>query len=83
MCSKCVEKGMTDESRCPSDGPDVFPSEEELPDDPVSVDDIDPFIVDDDGFKDINNFALAELLARTAQDAELFARATQNEAEDE
>ena len=42
------------------DGPDDFPTEEELPDEPVTVDDIDPFTVDDDDFEDINDFAAAE-----------------------
>jgi hypothetical protein len=42
------------------DGPDEFPSEEELPDEPVTVDDIDPFSVDDDDFEDIDDFAAAE-----------------------
>ncbi|MFB6233680.1 MAG: winged helix-turn-helix domain-containing protein [Haloarculaceae archaeon] len=42
------------------DGPDEFPSEEELPDEPVTVDDIDPFSVDDDDFEAIDDFAAAE-----------------------
>ena len=42
------------------DGPDEFPSEEELPDEPVTVDDIDPFSVDDDDFENIDDFAAAE-----------------------
>jgi len=42
------------------DGPDEFPSEEEIPDVPVTVDDIDPFSVDDDDFEDIDDFAAAE-----------------------
>jgi hypothetical protein len=41
------------------DGPDEFPSEEEIPDEPVTVDDIDPFSVDDN-FEDIDDFAAAE-----------------------
>jgi len=41
------------------DGPDEFPSEEEIPDEPVTVDDIDPFSVDDD-FEDIDDFAATE-----------------------
>mgnify|MGYP000695882288 CR=1 FL=1 len=49
---------MTDE---PSpDGPDEFPSAEEIPDEAVTVDDIDPFSVDDDDFEDIDDFAAAE-----------------------
>jgi hypothetical protein len=50
---------MTNESPSP-DGPDEFPSEEELPDEPVTVDDIDPFSVDDDDFEDIDDFTAAE-----------------------
>jgi hypothetical protein len=50
---------MTDEPPSP-DGPDEFPIEDELPDDPVTVDDIDPFTVDDDDFEDVNDFAAAE-----------------------
>jgi hypothetical protein len=42
------------------DGPDEFPSEEEIPDEPVTVDDIDPFSVDDDDVEDIDDFAAAE-----------------------
>ncbi|WP_237561648.1 winged helix-turn-helix domain-containing protein [Halorubrum halophilum] len=50
---------MTDEPPSP-DGPDEFPTEAELPDEPVTVDDIDPFTVDDDDFEDIDDFAGAE-----------------------
>lgn len=50
---------MTDEPPSP-DGPDEFPTDEELPDETVTVDDIDPFTVDDDDFEDINDFAAAE-----------------------
>jgi len=50
---------MTDEPPSP-DGPDEFPDEEELPDEPVTVDDIDPFTVDDGDFEDIDDFAVAE-----------------------
>ncbi len=42
------------------DGPDEFPTEEELPDETITVDDIDPFTVDDDDYEDIDNFAIAE-----------------------
>lgn len=44
----------------PPDGPDEFPTEAELPNDPVTVADIDPFAVADDGFEDIDDFAAAE-----------------------
>jgi len=58
---------MTDEPPSP-DGPDGFPTEEELPDEPVTVDDIDPFTVDDDGFEDIDDFAAAEWKNETTTD---------------
>ena len=50
---------MIDEPPSPYDGPDEFPSEEELPDEPVTVDDIDPFNVADENFEDIDDFAAA------------------------
>lgn len=43
-----------------SNNPDKYPSEEEIPDDPVAVDDIDPFKVDDEDFEDIDDFSAAE-----------------------
>jgi len=55
---------MTGEPQSP-DGPDEFPTEEELPDDPVTVADIDPFTVDDDDFEDINDFAATEWKSET------------------
>lgn len=58
---------MTDEPPSP-DGPDEFPTEEELPDEPVTVDDIDPFNVDDDDFEDIDDFAAAEWKKETTAD---------------
>jgi hypothetical protein len=57
---------MTDD---PSpDGPDEFPSAEEIPDEPVTVDDIDPFSVADDDFKDIDDFAAAEWKTQSTAD---------------
>ena len=50
---------MTNEPPSP-DGPDEFPTGEELPDEPVTVDCIDPFTVADDDFEDIDDFAAAE-----------------------
>ena len=50
---------MTNEPPSP-DGFDEFPTEEELPDKPVTVDGIDPFTVDDDDFEDIDDFVAAE-----------------------
>ncbi|WP_436902594.1 winged helix-turn-helix domain-containing protein [Halovenus halobia] len=49
----------------PPDGPDEFPAGEELPDEPVTVDDIDPFTVDDDSFENIDDFAAAEWQSET------------------
>lgn len=50
---------MCEETPSP-DGPDEFPTEEELPNEPISVDDIDPFIIGEEGFEDIDEFAAAE-----------------------
>ena len=58
---------MTDELPSP-DGPDEFPTEAELPDEPVTVDDLDPFTVDDDDFEDIDDFAAAEWKQETTAD---------------
>jgi len=58
---------MTDEPSSP-DGPNKFPTEEELPDETVTVDDITPFTVDDDGFEDIDDFAAAEWKNETTTD---------------
>ncbi|MFD1597496.1 winged helix-turn-helix domain-containing protein [Halobellus rarus] len=58
---------MTDEPPSP-DGPDEFPTEEELPEEPVTVADIDPFTVDDDDFADIDDFAAAEWKQETTAD---------------
>ena len=58
---------MADEPPSP-DGPDEFPTEEELPNGPMTVDDIDPFTVDDDNFEDIDDFAAAEWEKKTTED---------------
>ncbi|WP_248516275.1 winged helix-turn-helix domain-containing protein [Salinarchaeum laminariae] len=58
---------MTGEPPSP-DGPDEFPTDEELPDETVTVDDITPFTVDDDGFEDIDDFAAAEWKNETTAD---------------
>lgn len=58
---------MTDTPSSPN-GPDEFPTEKELPDEPVTVDDIDPFNVDDDAFEDIDDFAAAEWKNETTAD---------------
>lgn len=59
---------MTDDPTASSDGPDEFPTEEELPDEPVAVTDIDPFNVHDDDFDDIDEFAAAEWKEQTTAD---------------
>ncbi|WP_235907962.1 winged helix-turn-helix domain-containing protein [Halosegnis longus] len=51
-----------------SDGPDEFPTEEELSEDPVTVDDIDPFNTADDDFESIDDFAAAEWKSETTTD---------------
>jgi hypothetical protein len=51
---------MTDEESTPKPGAAEFPTEEDLPDEPLTADDIDPFTVDSEGFEDINEFATAE-----------------------
>jgi len=48
------------------DTPDEFPSEAELPDDPLAVDDIDPFTVDDSDFSTLDGFARAEWVETTS-----------------
>ncbi|RNJ22068.1 winged helix-turn-helix domain-containing protein [Halosegnis longus] len=58
---------MTDKPSSP-DSPDEFPTEEELPDNPITVDDIDPFSVDDDDFENIDDFAAAEWKSETTTD---------------
>lgn len=55
---------MPDEQQS-QNGPDEFPTEEEIPDEPLTSDDLDPFIVDDGSFDDINEFAVAEWKKRT------------------
>lgn len=67
MCAQGLEQCMTDESP-PLDGSDEFPTEEELPDQPVTVDAITPFTVDDDTFESIDEFAIAEWKKETTTD---------------
>ena len=50
------------------DGPNEFPSEEEIPDEPVTVDDINPFSVDDDDVEDIDDFTAAEWKTQSTAD---------------
>jgi predicted transcriptional regulator len=63
---------MTDEPPSP-DGPDEYPTEAELPDDPVTAADIDPFAVDDDDFESIDAFATAEWTHETTADERIRA----------
>lgn len=44
---------------------DEYPTDEELPDNPVSADELNPFSVDEDNFDDINEFATAEWVEQT------------------
>lgn len=62
---------MTDEPPSP-DAPDEFPTEEELPDDPVTAADVDPFGVDDD-FESVDDFAAAEWKDETTADERIRA----------
>jgi len=48
---------MTDEDSPPEPGTGEFPTADDLPDDPLTADDIDPFAVDSEGVEDINEFA--------------------------
>lgn len=48
------------------DTPDEFPPDDELPDDPLAVEDIDPFTVDDSKFSTLDEFARAEWVATTS-----------------
>ena len=59
---------MTNEPASPPDGPDEFPTEDELPEEPMTVNDIDPFNVDDDDFEDIDDFSAEEWKQDTTAD---------------
>lgn len=52
-----------------TDGPDEYPAESELPDKPLTAEDIDPFTIDADDFDDINEFAAAEWQATTTAES--------------
>lgn len=56
---------MTDKPDPPPDEPDEYPSAEELQDDPVTADDIDPFAVEDDDCEDIDDFAVETWIRHT------------------
>lgn len=72
MCVRLVGGGtMADEEQTDTDpppeadGPDDFPDAEELPDEPVAVDELNLFEEDPEQFDDINAFASAEWEAST------------------
>jgi hypothetical protein len=50
-----------------ADDPEEYPTDEEIPDEPVTVDDIDPFKVDKD-FENINDFSAAEWKKQSTAD---------------
>lgn len=63
---------MTDESPTPDENdPPEFPTEEELPEEPITVDDVSPFTVDTDEFEDVNDLATAEWKESTTADERL------------
>ena len=49
-------------------GPNEFPPEEEIPDEPMTVDDVDPFSVDAGEFENVDDFAAAEWKQGTTAD---------------
>ncbi|MDV7349680.1 winged helix-turn-helix domain-containing protein [Halorubrum distributum] len=63
---------MTDEPPS-ADGPDEFPTGAELPDEPVTAADVEPFAVDDDDFEDVDEFAAAEWKHETTADERIRA----------
>lgn len=63
---------MTDEPPSPG-GPKEFPTEAELPDEPVTAADVDPFAVADDTFESIDEFAAAEWKHETTADERIRA----------
>ena len=48
---------MTDEDSTLEPGTGEFPTADDLPDEPLTADDIDPFTIDSEGIEDINEFA--------------------------
>lgn len=52
-----------------TDGPDEYPDENELPDEPLTAEDIDPFTVGADDFDDVNEFAAAEWRSTTTAES--------------
>lgn len=66
---------MTDDSTPPdeSDGPNTYPTGDELPDEELSPDDIDPFTADTSGISDVTEFATAEWKESTTADERIRA----------
>lgn len=60
-CRSTIEHMIDDTSNPKQDGSTDFPTEDDLPDDPLTPEDIDPFSVDTSDFDDINDFVAAEL----------------------
>jgi hypothetical protein len=52
-----------------SDGPDTYPTSEELPEEELSPDDISPFTTETSGISDINELATAEWKESTTSSA--------------
>lgn len=48
--------------------PNEYPSKKEIPDETISVEDIDPFSVDNDDFDNINDFSAAEWKKQSTAD---------------
>lgn len=65
---------MTKDTHDPDpDGPTEFPTDDELPDEAMTPEDISPFSVDTDEFDDINDLATAEWKASTTADERIRA----------
>lgn len=47
---------------------DDYPTGDELPDDPITADDLDPFVIDGGDFESIDEFAVAEFIAQYGPD---------------
>lgn len=54
-------------------GPNEYPSKKEIPDETISVEDIDPFSVDNDDFDNINDFSAAEWKNQSTADERIRA----------
>lgn len=54
-------------------GPEEYPTDDEVPDDPIEPTDVSPFSVESDGFDDIDEFATAEWKSSTTADERIRA----------